>query len=178
MTLLEKLPKPSKLWPVYAVIVLMIYGWTIRWFIWKLSSWLYYLRLDEILAILSYAFTVDLLESLLVLGLIVALALILPKAWFEEEFVARGTLLALLGLGYSIYIASLFQDRNDFPRSFILRSFPVALIASLLLSYAAPRLRWAKWALEEFANRATIFLYILVPLSLISLLIVIWRNLF
>jgi len=178
MTLLEKIPRLNKLSPVYAIIVLMVYSWTLWWFLWKLSSWLYYLRIDEILVILMYSISVNFIESLSAISLLVGTSLLLPKAWFYDQFVARGTALVLLGLSYLMYLASLFQDKGDFPRTFILRlSVPVILII-LLLVYISAKVGFIRKVLEEIADRATIFLYLVVPISVISILIVILRNLF
>ena len=178
MTLLEKIPKLHKLSPVYAIVVLMVYSWTIWWFLWKLSSWLYYLRMDEILVILMYSISVNFIESLFVVSLLVGASLLLPKAWFYDQFVARGTALVLLGSSYLMYLASLFQNKGDFPRSFILKlSLPVLLVI-LLLVYFSAKVSLIRKVLEEIANRATIFLYIAVPVSIISVIIVILRNLF
>src|SRR5262245_612327 len=100
MTLFDKIPRLNKLFPVYAFVVLMIYAWTLRWFIWKFSSWIFYLRADEILVILMYSLSVNLIESLLVLSLFIGISLLLPKMWFYDQFVARGTALGLLSLSY------------------------------------------------------------------------------
>lgn len=178
MTVLEKIPRSQKLSSVYAIVVLMVYSWTIWWFLWKLSSWLYYLRLDEILVILMYSISVNFIESLLVFALIIGVSLLLPKTWFYDQFVARGTALVLLSLGYTMYIASLFQNKGDFPRSYMLRLSVPVLIAILFLVYLSAKIGFVRKVLEEIANRATIFLYLAVPVSIISVIIVILRNLF
>jgi hypothetical protein len=178
MTPLEKIPRLNKLFPVYAIVVLMIYAWTLRWFIWKFSSWIFYLRADEILVILMYSLSVNFIESLLVLSLFVGVSLLLPKTWFYDQFVARGTALGLLSLGYLMYLASLFQNKGDFPRTFILKLSVPVLIAIIFLVYLSTRVGFIRKVLEEIADRATIFLYITVPLSIVSILIVILRNLF
>ena len=51
----NRLPKFQSLMPVYAVIVFMVYTWTIYTFIRYLPYWLNFLNVSEILAIFSYA---------------------------------------------------------------------------------------------------------------------------
>jgi hypothetical protein len=41
--------------PVYAVIVLIVYGWTITWFSWRFPGWLLFLKASEILIVLPQA---------------------------------------------------------------------------------------------------------------------------
>jgi len=177
MSMLARVPRLRQIWPVYAVVVLMIYSWTLLWFFWKLSGWLIYLRLDEILTIFAYSSAVNFIESLIVLLGLVAVSVILPQKWFYDHFVTRGTILVLVGLGYLMYVASRMQTIDGFPESLILRfTIPVILLAVLVI-LAADRFAALRSVFEELANRATIFLYIFLPISLVSLLVVIFRNL-
>jgi hypothetical protein len=178
MTLLEKIPRLQKLFPVYAIVMLMVYAWTLRWFIWKFSSWVFYLRMDEILVILMYSLSVNFIESLLVLALFIVISMLLPRAWFHDHFVARGTALGLLSLGYLMYLASLFQNKGDFPRSFILRTSIPVFLAIVFIVYLSTRVGFVRKILEGIADRATIFLYMTVPVSIISIILVVLRNLF
>ena len=74
--------------------MILVYGWTIYWSLWKLPSWLDFLPLGEIGAIFSYLLATNLIESLLVLLGIIVVCLILPQKWFREVFVSRGSVLA------------------------------------------------------------------------------------
>ena len=56
---------------VYAVIVLLIYSWTIIRFLWVFPTWRRHLTAWEITGALANGLVVDLLESALVLGMLV-----------------------------------------------------------------------------------------------------------
>src|SRR5512140_447536 len=101
---LSKIPTWQQIVPVYAVIVLVIYTWTILWFFWKLPSWTFFLNVGEMLTMLAYSLATNFAESLLVLCGPLVLGLVLPRKWFSEVFVARGAALSLAGLGYMMFL--------------------------------------------------------------------------
>jgi len=158
---------------VYAVIVLMIYAWTMLWFFWKLPSWLYFLTAGEILTSFAYAMATNFAESLAVLCAPVILGIVLPKRWFYDVFVARGASLVMAGLGYMMYVAYQFRTKDSYP-SLSLKpwSFALALLLILLFVFLVGRIVLLRKIFEFVADRATIFLYISIPLSLLSIIVI------
>lgn len=152
----------------------MIYGWTILKFNYNLPGWLYFLNLGEIAGVFAYSTVTNLLESLLVLFCIVAAAVILPKKWFGDAFVARGVGLSILVLSLMMYIASQFTTKEYYP-SEIIRWSPAILAGMAVIAYLLGKVGFTRKALEFFADRAIIFLYITIPVSLISLVAVLFR---
>jgi hypothetical protein len=111
----KRFPHLEEIAAVYGVVVLITYGWTMMWFFWKLPSWLNYLSIWEILKALCISISTNLLESLVILAIPVLLAVALPQNWFRKEFVARSVVMVVAGLGYMMYLASLFQGKEDYP---------------------------------------------------------------
>lgn len=176
MNIIKRVPKPGQLGQVFAVISIMVYTWTAMWFLWKLSGWLFYLQIGEIFTILNYTVTINFFESLVVLLALIVLCIVLPKKWFLEKFTSRGTALAISGLGYWMYVASQFEKRDEFPQAFLIRlTIPVVAFIIVFVFFSG-RIGFMRKVLEEIANRASIFLYIFLPISLISMLIVLFRN--
>jgi len=62
----ERLPDRQSLLGIYSVIVLLVFSWTLFTSFYKLPSWMFYLTLGQIASVYAYAFSVDLLESILV----------------------------------------------------------------------------------------------------------------
>jgi hypothetical protein len=174
--IVKRIPKWDQITPVYAVIVQIIYIWTILWFFWKLPSLLYYMNIQEILATISYIWATNLLESLVVLCGPLLLSVILPANWFRDLFIVRGTALILPGLGYLIYIAYHFQSRSEYPAVFF-KPWAVSLAFSILFAFVfiAGRVNVLRKVIEFIADRAIIFLYLFIPLSLISVLSILFR---
>jgi hypothetical protein len=161
---------------VYAITVLIIYGWTVYWFIWRLSSWTYFLYVNEILVIGAYSAAVNLFESLILLSVPVVLTIILPKQWFSEHFISSGGLLNMLLGGYFIYFSSISEAADSFSYAPLIQAV-VFFIGAIGLSIFASRIRLLSDFVVSFADRAKIFLYISLPVSVLSVFVVIVRNL-
>ena len=161
---------------VYAVVAVPVYGWTILWLFWELPSWLNFLAIGEIVPIFAYALTTNLLESVLLLAGLNLFCFVLPKSWFQDSFVASSFLFVLPALGYLMYFASLFRQEADPPAGLLLWS-PVVLVACFFVSLFLSRIATVKTLVETVADRLTVFLYLIVPLSLLSLFFVLIRNL-
>ena len=176
MVIKNRLPRLVQLYPVYAVIVILTYGWTVYWALWKLPSWLDFLPLGEIGAIFSYLMTTNLIESLLVLLGVIIVSLILPQKWFRDLFVSRGSMLAA-----SILISiMMFEYHYDKPADYF-NKFPLyfleTFLVSCVLTFLAGWIGVVRKVIEVFSENAVIFLFISLPVSFLSLIVVIIRNL-
>jgi hypothetical protein len=156
---------------------MMVYGWTIILFSYRLTGWLYSLNIDEILNILAYSISVNLLESLVVLAGVVVLGAALPKKLFRDVFVSSGASLSILALGLMMYTASQFNTKEYYPAE-IIRWSPIILAGIALVTFTISRVKFLRRSIEWFADRATIFLYISIPLSLACLIVVLAQVLF
>ncbi|MGQ9833891.1 MAG: hypothetical protein ACUVRJ_08890 [Candidatus Villigracilaceae bacterium] len=175
--LTSKLPPRNQIAAVYATAVVIIYAWSLIHFFWRFPSWLYFSTMGEIAVILAYLFTVNFIESGLAILAPVALSLILPRRWFLDRFVTRGMWLVILGLGYLAYFDWRTQVDAAFPYSLAKRTLLIALPIFALV-FLLDKIKWLGRILEELGDRLTVFLYIFVPLSVLSFLTVLIRNLF
>ena len=173
---LDRLPSLQENIRVYAVIAAFLYSWTILWLFWELPSWLNFLTVGEIVPIFAYGLATDFLESLLALAGLNLLCLLLPRRWLRETFVPRGFLLVALGLSYLMMITYWLGKEAVYPAGLEYWSLLI-LVLLLPFSLYAGRVPFIRNLTESVADRLTVFLYLLVPLSVISLLYVILRNL-
>jgi hypothetical protein len=175
LSIKNKLPSLAQVYPVYAIIVILTYGWTIYWALWKLPSWLDFLPLGEIGVIFCYLVATNFFESLLALFGVIIVSLVLPRKWFREVFVSRGSVLAA-----SILISiMIFEYHFDKPSDYFYKFpsyLPLILLIAGVLTFLAGWIRMIRKAVEVFAENAVIFLFISLPLSLLSLIVVIVRN--
>jgi hypothetical protein len=170
----RRIPSREKIAPVYAVIVLMVYSWTILWFYYNIPAWLGFLNVGDLLSIFTYSMATNFLESLVVLAGIVLFSIILPHKLFLDAFVARGAALAILVLGLMMYIAKQFSTKQYYPAELI-RWSPAILLVILVLVFFLGRVPFLRKTLEFFADRAIIFLYISIPVSILSIIAVLYR---
>lgn len=121
--------------------------------------------------------TTNLLESLLVLCLPLGLSVIMPRKWFSDVFITRSVIVTFTALGYAVYILTQFESRVDYPGS-VVRLIPVVFLASLVMAFLVGKVKAIVRVIDFFAEQAKIFLYLALPISLISLVVVIVRLVF
>lgn len=175
MSFFKKIPSRSQITPVYAVIVTMIYAWSIVFFFWRLPSWLYFSTIGEIGVMFAYMVTADFLDSLLTLFPTVLLCILLPERWFLNRFSTKGVSLSLLGLGSLMFYGQYFRAES---LSLLLQKTLAVGVVILMLVFILDEIPFLRRLFEGVANRAVIFLYLFLPITALSLLTVFIRNLF
>jgi len=177
----ERTPNAQSVLGLYAAIVFMVYSWTLFTSFYKLPSWMFYLTISQILSIYAYAFSVNLAESVLFLAGVLALDFTLFFALRNrDEIQARSILIAFVLLASSMWRLLLFQRYED-SAAFVegeLKWWALTLAIGLPLAALIPKNNGARRILETFTERAAVFLYIYLPLSFISLIVVIARNIY
>ena len=177
MNLLKRIPGWQQIAPVYAVIVVMLYTWSLVLFFWRLPSFLYYSTLGEAAVIFSYMVVVDLLESLLVLFILLAIAFILPQKWFYNKFVTIGSSLVILSLAWLMFSNEIFVTQVFSLKQLLQKGLIVGL-PILVITCAIVRIKPLDRFVSEFSNRCVIFLYIWGVLDVLAVLTVLVRNVF
>ena len=180
----KKLPSKDEIIPVYGVILFPIFSWTIYRLLWNLPSWQKDLFSTwEVLVLSAYGLAFALVESLTILGLILLLSVILPAKYLKDKFVAQGS--ALLWVFFSLAVAVQYGIASVVFLSWSIKQFAITsaliLILSILLLTVGPYFLIRRFEkLEVFftslADRMTIFLIIYLPLGILSLILVILRN--
>lgn len=175
----KRLPKPQAILQVYAVIAVLFSAWTITAFLWKLPAWLLILNLGELLTVFSYGMVANLIESLIVLGLLLTACILLPSSVLRDEFALRGTILAMGLVGALMVLAKLeMQFGIDSGTRLLLGPLVVFALTAALLALPR-RLRavgFVHSAILWISDRLTVFLYILVPLFIVLFAYIIYRN--
>lgn len=174
MDISSRIPKRDEIIPVYAVIVLMVYSWTMLWFYYNLPGWLGFLNVGDVFGIFAYSMATNLLESLVVLAGIILFSMLLPRQWFRDAFVARGAGLAIAGLGLMMYVAKQFSTKEYYPAE-VVRWSPAILAGILAAVFFLGKITFVRRAIEALADRAIIFLYLSIPISIISVITVLIR---
>jgi len=147
----------------------------------QIPSWLYSHSKTGIFFLAAYVFAVALIESLLLFGFVLLVSLILPRRIFRDQFIAQGSLMVV---GCTIWALILkFQNESSGLRNllevsawillFILSLLIIAVVSSFLMQ----RYPQGKSVLEAIADRMIIFAWIYAPIGLVSLAIVLVRNL-
>jgi len=174
----SRLPSLFDISQVTGVASTFLYGWTIVAYLWQLPSWMLSLNLGEILALFAYVMLDALSETILVLACLLLLAVILPPRILRDHFVVRGAWI-VIGLLGSLLIFFLLYIKNSaaltsylFPWSF------ATLIIAALLAFLSSKLAFMRAFANWLSDRLQILLFLFAPLTVVSLITVLIRNLF
>ena len=183
----KRFPPLAAIVPVYAVISALFYGWSIMVFIWKLPAWLFFLTMGEIAGIFAYQFVTNLIESLFILGVLLVLAFLLPARILRNDFMVRGSAAAFTWIAMMMLFLHRFVNADRAYDEFISYGPPSgasliwwmmgAILLAVLVAFLASRFQTFGKVVAWVADRFIIFLFLLLPLSLISILVVIFRLL-
>jgi hypothetical protein len=176
-SVLQRFPTLGQVAPIYALTLFLFTSWTSYHLFWKLPAWLNYLQISEIFPLLAYSISLNMLESLTVVGGLAGLAAILPKSWFRDAFIPVGAAFTLMSLGYLVLFLNQFFLSADYPMLWV-KTLPGALLGIFLLASGLGRIAVLRRLLEALADRSLVFLYILLPLGIVSLGAVLVLNSF
>ena len=181
MKALSKIPTRREFLPVFSLILFIAYSWTIYRMLFQIPSWLYSHSKTGIFFLAVYVFAVALIESLLLFGFVLFVSLIMPRRIFRDQFIAQGSLVVIACTIWALILK--FQSESSGSRDLIeVSAWILIFLLSLLLiavvsSFLMQRYPRGKSMLEAIADRMIIFAWIYVPVGLVSLAIVLVRNL-
>ncbi|MEW5938618.1 MAG: hypothetical protein AB1750_03050 [Chloroflexota bacterium] len=171
-----RLPTGREIFPVYGLIVFIVFNWSVVNVFWRLPSWLMFLSAGELTGAISYVLMNDLLESLFVLVLILAAGAALPVGALRARFAARGGALALF---MSLWAGTLnfILAWDTLTLSQLLASGALFLFSSILLLYIFKLFPFLERGMEKLCGQVSVFVYFYVPLGALGLLVALVRNL-
>jgi hypothetical protein len=175
--LFARLPERRSILGVYATAVFLAYGWTLLASFWKVPSWMFFLRISDILSVYAYSFVIDFAESLLLLALMLLVGLFLPKRWWNAQFSSMGALWIIVLMGSAML--RLYTNRSpDRWESFVSEEgmwWGFTLLLAFLLSLLVHYIPLLRRSLDNLVDRMVAFLYIYLPLTAIAVVVVFAR---
>ena len=177
-TFKKRLPSRQEALQLLAVCTFLVYSWSILHFFRKLPSWILFLSYWDVASIFAYVLAFALIESIVVFSILILCCLVLPTWILRDGFVSKGsTLLIMNAFWASVFHPILLSDH-------ILSWSPGQYALSALLYLASMGVSWylvhrshpISRALNSFAERLTVFLYVYIPLGVLGILGVLARN--
>jgi len=174
----SRIPPLQDVLAVFSVIVFIDYSWMLYSSFYKLPAWIYSLSVGQILTVYAYAFIASLIDSLVVLMAV----MVFDFAFFflfrnQEEIRSRTILTSVIVLIFMIARLYLYGGNEDMSifLSTKLWWYGAALFIGLPLVVALPKLPRVNEILYKISEMLSVFLYIYLPLSVISLIVVLIR---
>lgn len=175
--LLSRLPGKQYTIKLFATAVFIVYGWTIYASFWKIPSWIFYLRLNEIISVYAYSFLLDFLESILLTLGFIFLGFLLTRNLWKDGFLAASVVILIVSVWSALIHMRIYEDPNL--REHFIASQPrwwaVTLMTAFVASFVSVRVAWLRRSIEDLADRFVVFLYIYIPLTILSIAVVVVR---
>lgn len=178
-----RLPNRREVGLLFAACAFPLHTWALLMFFHQLPAYLLQMSLGSALAVLAYALALALIESLLALGTLVLAAMALPRRVFQERRVALVALGFLMTFLWVIPVHFQTTILNRLSWNMIAYQ---ALVMGWLLSYLSALIFFSHRLLRRgefhqrviaFFDRLSLLALIYLPIDVICLLVVIWRNL-
>jgi hypothetical protein len=171
------LPESRQIFLVFGVALFIVHSWSIHTFLYNIPSFILYMNIGQIVGVFAYMMAFALLESLLVMGLLLFVSAILPRAWYRDKFVSKGFLTILVSAALAIAIrlslGNLYPGIEELYGKVLIAG--LVLIGSILaVHYYQPLQK----VLEFLAEQISIMTYLYLPIGIISVVVVLARNIF
>jgi hypothetical protein len=159
-----------------SIAVFVCFSWSILGFFNKLSSFLLYFTLADIAAIFAYMMAFALLESVTATGILVLLSALLPSGWLRNGFAYKGLVILVIATIDALVLQKSLGDVYPSTLTLLLLStVPLLLIVVLIgLLHSMPRVQDLLLTVQD---RFLILLFVYLPIGIISLIAVTFRNL-
>ena len=171
----KRLPKFADILPVFAVIAVMFYGWTLVVYIWKFPGWMFFLNIGELFGIFSYELVTNFLESLTLILALLIVSAILPPRFLRDDFIARGGMASLTLIAAMMLFLNRAVEAGPAFHRYLGWWMLGALVLAIFLAWLTTRVKFLRSTIAWLADQLLIFLFILIPLTVIALITVIIR---
>jgi len=161
---------------LFAACAFFIHVWSIFNLLKEVPAWILRLNLWDLVAVIAYTQIYALVESLIVFLMLVFLSLALPLPRNETRFVAQISLVIVLTAAWVVLAHSEDEILSTWGiRQFLpwILMYSLSLIAALFIVY---RSRTLEKLLLTFVERITVLSFIYVFVDLLSVFVVIIRN--
>lgn len=172
----SRLPDFKEILPVYAVLVFFLFGWATIAFFWKLPAWLFYLNLGEVGVIYLYTAFTEFFESLIYLGVLLIFCGFLPAHFLKDRFAVRGTITAIALPGFILLTNYIIAIQKIAPALSALAAFVICGGLAFAWIWLSSRYIVFEQTARFLVERTPVFLYVYAPIVIISLIVVLVRN--
>ena len=184
MTILRsRLPSRQDIFLVIAVTAVPIYLWALLNFLREVPGYILRADLSFIMAVLSYTLASCLIESMVITGIVIVLAMILPRKFLLDWFVPQAMILVLIPafwvipIHYQNRISTGLQLPTPVYIALVFLWLITFIISLVDLSIIIRRYTKVASGFRDFADRLTVLATVFIIIGVISLGNILIRNL-
>lgn len=175
-TFRSRFPSRREIVRAFAFCVFLVQIWSI-YNVWRaIPSWALAMDTWDLAGTIAYTQAFALFESLLLLGVMVLLAALLPRKWYRDRFVSQSSIATLLAAIAAVLAHVYGQGWGIWNTRGFLTWLGILLILILLASVLVARFDPLRRGIEILADRLIVLSSVYFAIGLLSLILVIIRN--
>lgn len=171
---------------IFSCVVFCVYSWLLLIFFWDLPAFLFYLGVGDIIGYLAYQFTFALGESILVTLFVAGLLYLIPSKRIRSNIAIAGSLMVFSfavsaiifkGLGdIAAWLANTFSMNRFNAVQISVNIWVFSMIALPILSIGLANKSKVARFIRNFIDNLYVLVALYTTLSVLSMAIVIYRN--
>ena len=174
--LFNRFPKREEILSVFGGVVFIVFSWSIRGFLYIFPSLILRHSLGETLSVLCYMLAFSLFESLFLIGGELLVSMVLPQKWFLEGFAYKGFISILVFTIALIVLQDNFTNTLP-PVNILYLGFAITISVIVVMFFLLDKVAVFRKTLLAIEERLQVFVYIYVPLGILGIVVVVFRNL-
>lgn len=173
-----RVPDKKAVLDVFYVCVLVIEAWALFNLLHEIPALRYRETPWDMIGIIAIVQLVTLVESLVVAGVLVFAAAVLPAFLFRQHFVAQAAISVLVSAAWAIAVHYNAQPTTTWPQSQRIIWGSLYVVTLLGGNLLLRRFKKIELGIQQLVESGTLLAQVYLSLSLLALVVVLVRNLF
>jgi hypothetical protein len=174
----RRLPARDEIFYTFAAGSFFVHLWTFYNVFHEVPAWIIRMSMWEVISVVAYVLVFALIDSLLLGAGLVAIAFLLPGSWFRDNFVAQGSVAALLISAFAVFFHLWGDALSIWSFKRLLFWGGIVTLTVALVSFGVSRLPRVLGAIRGVVERVAIVSAIYTLFDISSVIIVFARNLY
>lgn len=174
-------PPRKEIIQIYAILTLLVYSWTVLLIIYDIPRLMLFLTPWDLISTFSYSMLMAFFDSIIFIVIVLLLSLALSRRFLGENYVPVIGGIAISSYAWICFIRFLYmidlRTGTGWTDNQFVPLLLIALASTSLVGLLVPRIKFLKNLIAALSERSVVFIYIYLPLSAISLLIILFNNL-
>lgn len=174
----RRLPRRDEVLYTFGAGAFFVHLWTFYNIFNEVPAWVIRMNLWEVISVVSYVLVFALIDSLMLIGGLILLAALLPSNWFKDHFIAQGSISAFLIASFAAFFHLWGDVLNIWSFKRLLFWGGIVALTVTLVSFIVNQFPRISSAIQQVVERLAIVSAIYFIFDIISVIIVLTRNLY
>jgi hypothetical protein len=172
----SRFPTRQAILRAFMACVFPIHVWSIVNILRTIPSWILSMDIWQLIGVIAYTQAFALLESVLVFLILLFIAIILPRKWFRDRFVAQVCMAVLFASAWAILAHFYGQNYGIWAIKRFLLSMTPLLVLIIVFSILIIRFKGFQKVIDAFVEHLLVLSLLYVGIDVFSIIVILFRN--